>query len=478
MHYDEAATTQSTGSGAADRKSGDRESGMKFSQSNVLRQRAHRTIPGGAHTYAKGDDQYPVESPGFISHGRGCHVWDVDGNEFIEYGMGLRSVTLGHGFQPVVEAVSERLAQGVNFTRPAAIELECAERLQSVNANAEMVKFAKNGSDVTTAAVKLARAYTGRDMIAVCSDHPFFSVDDWFIGTTAMPAGIPQVVRGLTVAFHFNDTESVRAVFERYPERVACLVMEPELVDHNDATFLREARTIAHEYGALFILDEIITGFRLHEGGVQTLCGVVPDLSTFGKALGNGFAISALVGRRDVMELGGLLHDSERVFLLSTTFGAETHALAAAIKVMQTYRREGVIEALRRKGERLIAGVSQLAVAAGVQDYFGVSGHPSNLVYYTLDNSLERSQPFRTLFLQETIKRGLLMPSLVVSFAHTDADLDRTIESVGEALTVYRCALEDGVEKYLHGRSIAPVFRERNQGIVKAQLEQAGAEVM
>ena len=149
--------------------------GGRYDKSKLLQHRSHQIIPGGAHTYAKGDDQYPVDAPGFIDHGAGCHVWDVDGNEFIEYGMGLRAVTLGHAFPAVIDAIANSLARGNNFTRPAAMEVELAEELLSLIPSGEMVKFAKDGSTVTTAAIKLARAATGRELIGVCSDQPFLS---------------------------------------------------------------------------------------------------------------------------------------------------------------------------------------------------------------------------------------------------------------------------------------------------------------
>ncbi len=430
-----------------------------FTRSNALRPKAHALIPGGAHTYAKGDDEYPQLSPGFISHGKGCHVWDVDGNEYIEYGMGLRSVTLGHAYERVVEAAYRQMLKGVNFVRPAAIEVECAEQFLSLIKGAEMVKFAKNGSDVTTAAVKLARAFTGRDLVAVCADHAFFSTDDWFIGSTPMPAGIPQAIRNLTVKFNYNDIASVQALFEQYPNQIACIVLEAEAEEQPKDNFLHEALRVCHENGALMIIDEIITGFRLHLGGAQRIYDIVPDLSTFGKALGNGFAISALTGRKDVMELGGLMHAQERVFLLSTTFGAETHALAAALEVMQIYQEEPVIEHLYHAGNRLIEGLEQVIDTVGVRGFFELHGRPVNLVFATKDQTGKRSQPFRTLFMQECIKRGLLMPSLVVSYSHSDTDVDQTIAAIADALIIYKKALEDGVEHYLVGSPVAPVFR-------------------
>ncbi len=434
----------------------------RYAKSKQLQAQAHLLIPGGAHTYAKGDDQYPELAPGFIDHGLGCHVWDVDGNEYIEYGMGLRSVTLGHAFAPVVEAAYREMLRGTNFTRPAAIEVEAAELLLDMVPGAEMVKFAKNGSDVTTAAVKLARASTGRDLVAICADQPFFSVDDWFIGSTAMPGGIPQAIRELTVKFHYNDLSSLAALFETYPGRIACVVMEAEAAEPPSAGYLPAVVDLCHRHGALFVLDEMITGFRWHNGGAQALYGITPDLSTFGKGIGNGFAVSALVGKREFMQLGGLLHDDERVFLLSTTHGAETQSLAAAMATMRTYCAHDVVGHMHRQGERLARGVRQAAAELGLDDYFQVAGRASNLIFITRDGDKNRSQPFRTLFMQETIRRGLLMPSFVISYAHSDADVDRTIEAVAESLVVYRRALEDGVEHYLIGRPVKPVFRSRN----------------
>lgn len=435
---------------------------MNFGKSKALQRKSHALIPGGAHTYAKGDDQYPEHAPGFIARGEGCHVWDIDGNEFIEYGMGLRAVTLGHAYKPVVEAAYRQMQLGINFTRPTPIEVELAEKMVSLIDSAEMVKFAKNGSDTTTAAVKLARAYTNRDMVAICIDHPFFSVDDWFIGATEMSAGIPKAIRDLTVQFHYNDIDSVQALFDQYPGKIACLVMEVERLEPPVNNFLQNVRRLCDQNGALLIFDEIITGFRWHLGGAQKLFGVKPDLSTFGKAMANGFSISALVGRKDIMELGGLYHDKERVFLLSTTYGAETHSLAAALETIKIYEREDVIAHLYRQGERLTDGINEAVVENDLEGYFGVLSRPCNLIFYTRDQDKKPSQPFRTLFLQETLKRGVIMPSLVVSYSHTDEDVDRTIEVIAEALGVYRQAMENGVENYLVGRPVKPSVRKFN----------------
>ncbi len=433
-----------------------------FTVSGQLRPRVHELIPGGCHTYAKGDDQYPQLAPAFIARGQGSHVWDVDGNEYIEYGMGCRAVTLGHAFPAVVKAAQEAMLNGANFTRPAVVELECAEKLLGMIEGAEMVKFAKDGSSVTTAALKLARAYTGRDHVACCSDHPFFATHDWFIGTTPCDAGIPQAVKDLTLQFRYNDVDSVRDLFERYPNRIAALILEAAKVDDPQDGYLHKVRDLCHAHGAVFILDEMITGFRWHNGGAQRYYDLVPDLSTFGKALGNGFSVSALLGKRELMELGGLYHDRERVFLLSTTHGAEPHALAAAIAVIDTYQNEPVIERMNQQGTKLQVGANQAIRRHGLSDYVQVLGRPSNLVFVTRDPQKQRSQWFRALFMQEIIKRGILGPSFVISYAHSDEDVEKTVQAVDAAMKVYGRALEDGPQRYLVGPPTKPVYRRYN----------------
>ena len=427
--------------------------------SRLLQEKAHRLIPGGAHTYSKGDDQFPEQAPPFIARGKGCHVWDLDGNEYIEYGMGLRAVTLGHAFDPVVEAATRQMQLGVNFSRPTKLEVDLAEAVLKLIDGADMVKFAKNGSDVTTAAVKLARAYTQRDLIAICADHPFFSVDDWFIGTTELNAGIPEAISGMTLKFRYNDTASLRSLFDQYPGQIACVVMEPETAVQPQSGFLGEVKQLCEERGTVLIFDEMITGFRWHLGGAQKFHGVTPDLSTFGKAMGNGFAIAALVGKREIMRLGGLDHDQPRVFLLSTTHGAETHALAASLETIRVFREQNVIEHLWKQGERLHTLISQEVTAQHLEDYFVLKGRPCNLVFETRDGNRIPSQAFRTLFLQELIRGGVLAPSFVVSFSHTDSDIECTARVVHAALGVYRKALNDGIGKYLHGRAVQPVNR-------------------
>jgi glutamate-1-semialdehyde 2,1-aminomutase len=423
------------------------------------RERARRVIPGGCHTYAKGDDQFPRQAPAFIARGEGCHVWDLDGRRYIEYGMGLRAVTLGHAFAPVVEAAARELPNGVNFSRPSPLEVECAELLQSLIPSAEMVKFCKDGSHAVDGAVRLARACTGRDLVAFCADHPFFSTSDWFIGATDMSAGIPEATRNLVVKFRYNDLAGLEALFAEHEGRIACVMMEAARTEEPAPGYLEGVKSLAHANGALLVFDEMITGFRWHLQGAQHVYGVSPDLCAFGKGMANGFSVSALAGRRELMERGGIDHDRERVFLLSTTHGAETHALAAAVATMRYYREHPVIETLYARGERLRRGMEAAIEANGLVGFVGLMSRDCNLIFFTRDAERRPSQPFRTLFMQELAKRGVLAPSFVVSYSHGEEDIDATVAAAAEALIVYRRALDEGVERLLEGPSVKPVSR-------------------
>lgn len=416
-------------------------------------------IPGGAHCHAKADSEYPQLSPGFIVRGRGCHVWDVDGNRYIEYASGNRSVSLGHAFEPVVAAVRAELVHGVNFTRPTSLEVVAAESLLEWVPASDMVKFCKNGSDATSAAIRLARAVTGRDLVACCQDHPFFSFDDWFITTTPMAAGIPTQVRDWTLGFAYNDPQGLRRLFAEYPDQIAAVILEPARYDEPRDNYLAEVRRICDAHGAVLIFDEMITGFRWDNGGGQAAYGVAPDLSCWGKAMANGFSVSALSGRRELMELGGPTDGPPRVFLLSTTHGAEPHALAATIATMRVYRDQPVIETLAARGRRLRDGCLEVIRARGLERQFEIIGRPCCLNYVTRDATGQVSSLLRALFLQETIRRGILASSLVVNFSHAEADIDRTVEAIDGALQVYRRAIDGDPRDFLVGPPPTPIYR-------------------
>lgn len=438
------------------------EHGVPSPESRARSARAHELIPGGAHTYAKGDDQFPTSAPRFFERGQGCYAFDTDGNRFVEYGIGLRSVGLGHAYPEVVEAASKQMLKGANFTRPAAIELDLAEQFLDLLPAADMIKFTKNGSDATTAAIRLARAQTGRSGVLVCRDQPFFSVDDWFIGTTAMDAGIPDGAKRDIVGFPYNDLSAIERMFAERPDSYACLIMEACTYTEPEAGYLLKVQELCRQHGTLFVLDEMITGFRWNVGGAQAEYGLTPDLSTFGKAVGNGFSVAALAGKREHMELGGLDHDRSRVFLLSYTHGAETHCLAAAQATIATYQHKPVIETLYRQGTRLKDELTKIAEELGIERHFYLMGRGCNLIYVTEDPQGRRSQQFRTMLLEQLISRGVFSPSLVVSYAHDDDAIDATLEAFAESLKVYRRALEDGVEKFLQDRPSKPVFRKFN----------------
>jgi glutamate-1-semialdehyde 2,1-aminomutase len=429
---------------------------VNFTHSSRTASRLSELVPGGCHTFAKGSDQFPENAP-IIARGHGCHVWDVDGNEFIEYGSGVRSVTLGHCYPPVIEAIKGALALGNNFTRPHEIELKAASTFLSL-IDAEMVKFGKLGTSADTGALKLARAYTGREKVAICWDHPYFGHDEWAMSRTTTDGGIPRYVRELTLTFRYNDIDGLRALFDEHPDQISAVFLEPTRTEEPNPGFLEGVRSLCTARGALLVFDEIITGFRFHLNGAQKLYGVKPDLSTFGKAVANGFSVSALCGRRDIMRLGGREREQDNVYLMSTTHGAEVCSLAAAIATMETYRSEPVIETLYRQGERLRDGMLEAIARHDLGGVVTLSGRPCNLLYGTRGPDGEPSQAFRTLFLQELLERGVLAPNLIVGYSHSDADIDRTIDAINGALGVYARALEGGVDEFLAGRPSRHVF--------------------
>jgi glutamate-1-semialdehyde 2,1-aminomutase len=446
--------------------------------------RLHSVIPGGAHTYSRGDDQFPAIAPSILTRGEGAYVWDADGRRYLDYGMALRAVTVGYANARINAAAIRQIENGVNLTRPSIVELEAAETMIDLIPSADMVKFAKNGSTVTTAAVKLARAHTGRRYVCIPRQHPFFSYDDWFIGTTNVRRGVPAEHAALSLLFDYGDIASLAKLFDEHPTDIACVITEPatlvgpcpkqcaklgngnancRICPEHGRNFLVQARELAHRHGALFILDEMITGFRWHLRGAQTYYGVEPDLSTFGKAMANGYAVSALVGRREIMELGGIRSaGAKRVFLISTTHGAEMPALGAFVETVQVYKEHDVTGHVWRYGEQLFEGLKGIARGLGIADHFDMDGSHVLMNFVTRDADGAVSLPMRTLFVQEMARRGVLMPWIGVSLAHGEEELKLTLSAAEEALKVYRQALADGWKKYLVGEPVKPVFRTHN----------------
>lgn len=437
---------------------------MKFTRSDAYRAAVHQKIPGGAHTYSKGDDQFPERAPAAIVRGSGSHVWDLDGNEFIDCSMALGAVSLGHAYPSVVKAAQEQIALGVNFQRPAAIELEYAEAFLKIAPGAERIKYGKNGSTLTSAAVRLARAYTGRDLVAFPGNHAFYSYDDWFIGSTAANAGVPDAVRKLSVTYNSYDPATLEHLFKTYPDAIAAVISEPTEVLPASPDAIQEVAKIARRHGALFISDEMVTGYRMGWPGGYPELGLEPDLVTWGKAIGNGFSFCALTGRADVMDLGGIKQaERPRVFLVSTTHGGEAHGIAAALAVLREYQAHDVIGHHRRMATAVAEGWRAASAAHGLQQHLEVHALPWRVVVLCRDAEGNISVPLRTLLLQEMIARGILFQGIFLPcFSHTDDDVKKIVAAFDASCAVYKEALTSGWQGLLHGEATRPVFRKYN----------------
>ena len=437
-----------------------------FQCSDAYKKAIHNLIPGGSHTYSKGDDQFPQLAPAAISHGKGSHVWDIDGNEYLDCPMGLTSVSLGHAYQPVLEAIQNELGNGVNFQRPSVLEKEMAEKFLSIVPAHDRIKFAKNGSIVTTAAVKLARARTGRNLVAFPKDHPFYSYDDWFIGTTPCNKGIPEEITKLSVTFQSYDIASVKAMFEANPGQIACIITEPEKSDNRSESekeaYIRELIALTHQNGALFIMDEMVTGFKTGFPGSISKWNLEPDMATWGKGIANGFSFCALTGKHNVMDLGGITREGEeKVFLISTTHGGETHTMSAAIATIDEFQKNNVVEHNHAIGDQLIALCNQVINDHGLSNHIKIS--PTNwLIGFSFyDSQNEVSNGMRTLVMQEMIKRGVLFQgAFVPCFSHTNEDVLYFAKAFDEVLPLYSQGLENGFESLLIGAPAKPVFRK------------------
>jgi len=434
------------------------------------RERLHNVIPGGAHTYSRGDDQFPSNAPEILEEGKGAYVFSPSGEKYLDYGMGLRSVNIGYGDTEIADACYKEILKGNNLTRASVTELLAAELMCDLIPSIEMVKFAKHGSTVTTAAVKLARAYTEKKYIAIPFEQPFFSFDDWFIGSTVIDKGALKEASDFTLKFNYNNIDSLKALFDQYPGQIAGVMLEPATtVDPlgfdslEGINFLHQVKEIAHKNGAIFILDEMITGFRWDLQGAQTYYRVEPDLCTFGKAMANGFAVAALGGKREIMELGSILAEGkERIFLTSTTHGAEMSALGAFIKTVEILKRNNVIDHFWQFGRKLVVGMNEIASEFGIEKNFSVEGISCSPTYSVRGKDGNPSMELRTLFAQEMVKKGILMPYIAISYSHKETELDKTLSAVRDSLSVILDALNGNIEEYLQSKVIKPVFRKYN----------------
>ena len=426
-----------------------------FAKSEAYLERAERTIPLGSQTFSKSRTHYPYGvSPYFITRAEGARAWDLDGNEYIDFVNSLCSVTLGYQDPDVDQAVREQLdTSGVIFTLPHPIEAEVAEVICDMVPCAEMVRFGKNGSDATSGAIRVARAFTGRDHVAVCGYHGW---QDWYIGSTARHLGVPQATRDLTHGFMYNDLASLERVFADHPGQVAAVILEPMNVAWPDPGFLESVKEITRRNGALLVFDETITGFRYANGGAQAYFGVTPDLASFGKGLANGYPVAAIAGRRDVMKL------MEEVFF-SFTFGGEALSLAAARATLLKLQREPVVETLAARGQQIIDGTSVIVEREGLSDIFGLAGHPSWNFLTIKDSRGATSFEIKTLLMQELHERGFLsVGSHNMSYAHSEADIAGLLGAYAEILPMIGNALDGGtLKQQLRGEPLVPLFKLR-----------------
>lgn len=434
-----------------------------FERSRAFSSRIHELVPGGSHTYSKGDDQFPLNAPGAIVRGKGAHVWDADGNEYIDCSMGLTSVCIGHGYEPVAQAVCKAALDGTNFQRPAWMELEAAQLFLDTVQSGDMVKFAKNGSTVTTAAVKLARAYTGHNRVAIAREHNFFSYDDWFIVTTPCDRGIPEPVRSMTASFSYNNYGSVEALFADKDHDIACLIMEPVKFDPPKDDFLQKVAALCKKHGVIFIIDEMISGFKWGLKGAQDFYGVKPDMSTWGKGIANGFSACALTGRADIMELGGIRRTGEqKLFLISTTHGAETTGLAAMIATISAFQEHNMIASNWARGEVLKQRLGDVVKSHGLDAVLQLMGSPCLFALVCRNAAGVPDDAFRTLLLQEMIAYGVLFQGLFYpTWSHQQTEMDRMVEAFDAACKVYCKAIDNAsTAGLLIGPSAKPVFRK------------------
>jgi glutamate-1-semialdehyde aminotransferase len=431
----------------------------EIAESNVLWDRSAGLIPAGTQTLAKGPTQFSDGiAPKYLRRGRGARVWDVDGNEYLDFCMGIGPIILGYGHPAVDEAIRRQLDDGITFSLMHPLEVELAELMREVIPHAESVRFSKTGCDVTSAAVRLARAWTGRDRVLCCGYHGWH---DWYIAVTDRNAGIPDFAGQLTHTFNYNDLGSV---LDAIDEGTACVILEPFVFERENGEFLKGLRDICDHYGTLLIFDEMWTGFRCATGGAQEFFGVRADLALFSKAMANGMPISAIAGRRDVMAL------LEKDVFFFTTFGGEALSLAASKACIEFIRDCDVTGHIARLGQRLLDGLNGIKRDLGL-DYVAFAGYQFRTIAHfapAAGNPLE----MKTLVQQELLQRGILWSGTQnLCHSHTEADIDYTVAAFGEALDVLREAVAAGnVRGRLLGATLQPVFRKTSNFHVKPRL--------
>ena len=423
-----------------------------YKKSEQLLDRALESIPLASQTFSKSFTQYPRgASPFFIEKGKGSKVWDVDGNEYIDFVNSLAAVTLGYCDKDVDKAVQDQMKNGVTFSLPHILEMEVAEKLIEIIPCAEKVRFAKNGTDATSASIRIARAYTGKEHIAICGYHGW---QDWYIGSTTRDLGVPQSVKELTHKFEYNNIESLEKIFQEH--ELACVIMEPMNVEYPQDNFLEKVKELTHKNNALLIFDETITGFRYSLGGAQELFNVIPDLATFGKGMANGYPLSAVVGRNEIMQ------KVEDIFF-SGTFGGETLSLASAKVIIDKYKKYNVVKHFEEVGIDLLMRLNRLIDDNDLNDIFWTSGHPSWSFLHIKEQEKYNTFEIKTFFLQEMLKQGVLtLGAHNLSFSHTKKDIAKLIKVYQEVLPLTKQHVRKGtLIENIKGDILQPLFKVR-----------------
>lgn len=421
-----------------------------YSQSNMLLSKVEKIIPLASQTFSKSHYSLPKgAAPLFIDKADGAKIWDVDGNEYIDLVNGLLSVSLGYKDEDVDQAIKDQLNKGINFSLSHTLEYEVSKLLIDLIPCAEMVRFGKNGSDVTTAAIRLARAYTGREHVAVCGYHGW---QDWYIGSTSRNLGVPKAVQCLTHTFKYNDIKSLEALFSSFPD-MAAVILEPMSSAEPVDGFLNQIRKLCDANGAILIFDEMITGFRFHLNGAQGLFGVTPDLATFGKGMSNGMPLSSIVGKKEIM------NKMEDIFF-SGTFGGETLSLAAAKATINKIMNSGVISHIQKMGSYLMDGVSEIIKNNNVT-WLSLVGHESWKII--IIDAGDNTPLYKSLFLQEMIANGVLtIGSHNLSYAFKKEHADKVLIAYEKTIkTIEKYRLSNNESDLLHGEMIKPVFSVR-----------------
>ncbi len=418
-------------------------------KSDDLYNRALNLIPSVTQTLAKGPQQNVKGiAPKYLQKGKGSHVWDVDGNEYIDFNMAIGPLSLGYAYDKVDDAIKKQLEDGITFSLMHPLEVEVAELINEIIPNAESIRYSKTGADVTSAAIRVARAFTGREKILCCGYHGWH---DWYISVTDRNKGIPNTVQDLTFTFNYNDLQSLK---DSIDDETAAVILEPFVFESPTDDFLQELREICTKNETLLIFDEMWTGFRISLGGAQEFFNVKADLATFSKAIANGMPVAVLTGRKDVMKV------LEKDVFFYTTFGGEALSLAAAKATMIELRDKKVPEYLSSKGKKLKDGYNKIAEELGMS-YTKCVGYECRSLM-TFNASAGSPLELKSLVQQEMIKRGILWGGFHnMSFSHSDEDIDYTLKTYRDVLPILKKAVDEkNVKGFLKGDPVEPVFRK------------------